>query len=60
MYISTVEVSETYVQGCDTGILKDDEFFLVRRSKVWDLSDSNQRLEAAIAFLSCLNYTMNG
>jgi len=60
MYIDTVELSDSYyIQGCDTGILKKDECFIVRRSKIWDLADSDERIEAALAFLSVLNYTMN-
>ena len=59
MYIDTVELSNSYLQGCDAGILSKDEYFIVRRSKTWDLADSHQRIEAALAFLILLNYTMN-
>jgi hypothetical protein len=59
MYIDTVELSDSYIQGCDAGILKNDEYFIVRRSEIWDLADADERIEAALAFFSVLNYTMN-
>lgn len=59
MYIDAVELSDSYIQGCDAGILKNDEYFIVRRSKIWDLADSDERIEAALSFLMVLNYTMN-
>ena len=59
MYIDTVELSDSYIQGYDAGILKKDEYFIVHRSKIWDLADSDERIEAVLAFLTVLNYTMN-
>lgn len=59
MYISTVHISESYMQGCDDGQLKEDDFFVVRRSRVWDLGDPSSRIDAAMAFLTVLNYTMS-
>ena len=59
MYISTVHISAKYLQGCEDGYLKDDDFFVVRRSKTWDLANHNDRIEAAMAFLAILNYTMS-
>jgi hypothetical protein len=59
MYISSVHISDTYLQGCDDGKLKDDDFFIVRKSRVWDLGDPESRIEAALTFLAVLNYTMH-
>jgi hypothetical protein len=59
MYISTVHISTSYLQRCEDGYLKDDDFFVVRRSKVWDIGDPKARIEAAMAFLAILNYTMS-
>ena len=60
MYISTAYVSSAYLGGCDDGNLPADDYFIVRRSMEWDLANTDQRFEAALAFLGCLNYLMDG
>ena len=59
MYISTVHVTDDYLQGCVDGILKVDDYFVIRRSKTWDLLVPESRIEAALAFLSVLSYAMS-
>jgi hypothetical protein len=59
MYISTVMLSESYMHGVDAQVVAKDDWFIVRRSKEWDLSIPGERIEAAMSFLSCLNYRMN-
>jgi hypothetical protein len=60
MYIETVELLPSYLEGCQAGFLKKEEYFIVRRSQQWDLADPDDRIAAAFAFLTVLNYTMNG
>lgn len=59
MYISTVHVTDSYLQGCIEGFLKEGDYFIVRKSKTWDLAIPESRIEAAMTFLSVLNYTMS-
>lgn len=58
MYISTVYVNPSYFQGCEDGHFAPNDFFVVRSSRIWDLADPPQRIEAAMAFLAVLRYTM--
>jgi hypothetical protein len=60
MYISTAYVSPAYLEGCRSGRIPDNEFLVIRRSRKWDLGDAQERVDAALAFLGCLNYLMNG
>jgi hypothetical protein len=60
MYIATVSVSSAYLTGCDNGHIPESEHFVVRRSREWDLANPQERIEAAFAFLGCLDYLMNG
>lgn len=59
MYISTVQVTPDYFESCDKGIIKSDQYFLIRRSRTWDLADVEERVEGALAFLGVLKYTMS-
>jgi hypothetical protein len=59
MYISTVHVSSAYLQGSHEGTLPENQFFVIRRSQEWDLSDVNERINAALALIGCLNYLMS-
>jgi hypothetical protein len=59
MYISTVHVTPSYFQGCEDGHFADDDFFVVRTSKVWDLANPEERIDAGLAFLAILKYTMD-
>jgi len=60
MYIYTAYVSSPYLNGCDDGNIPHNEYFIIRRSMEWDLSNPDQRFEAALAFLGCLSYVMDG
>jgi len=57
--ISNVQVTPDYFESCDKGIIKPDQYFLIRRSRTWDLTDTEERAEAALAFLGVLKYTMS-
>jgi hypothetical protein len=59
MYIATVSVSSAYLAGCDDGNIPENKRFVVRRSREWDLANPQERFEAALAFLRCLNYLMS-
>ena len=59
MYISAVHVTDSYLQSCFEGFLKEQDYFIVRRSKTWDLAIPESRVEAAMTFLSVLSYTMS-
>jgi hypothetical protein len=59
MYIATTSVSSAYLAGCDDGNIPENEHFVVRRSKEWDLTNPQERFDAALAFLGCLDYLMN-
>jgi len=52
-------LSPTYLAGCDDGNIPENQYFVVRRSKTWDLANPDERFEAGLAFLGCLNYLMN-
>jgi hypothetical protein len=60
MYISAVKITGSYLECCDYGWINPNQYFIVRRSRVWDLADPKERKEAALAFLGCLNYNMHG
>jgi hypothetical protein len=59
MYIATASVSSAYLVGCDNGNITENEHFVVRRSKEWDLANPQERFKAALTFLGCLDYLMN-
>ena len=59
IYISTVQVTPDYFESCDKGIIKSDQYFSIRRSRTWDLTHAEERVEAALAFLGVLKYTMS-
>lgn len=59
MYISIVHVMRSYFQGREDGHFADDYFFVIRTSKVWDLANPEQRIEAGLAFLAILKYVMD-
>ena len=58
VYLSAVHVNDRYLEGCYSGCIDKDDFFVVRRSKVWDLAVPHERVEAALVILSVLSYTM--
>jgi len=58
MYISTVHITQSYYESCNTGTFQDGDYFLVRRSRVWDLAEPTDRYDAALAVLAVLQYTM--
>jgi len=59
VYLSAVHVNDRYLQGCYSGCIDKDDFFVLRRSKVWDLAVPHERIEAALVILSVLSYTMS-
>ena len=54
-----MHVTDRYLEGCTAGKLHEDEFFVIRRSKIWNLAAPQERIEAALAILSVLSYTMS-
>jgi len=59
VYLSAVHVNDRYLEGCHSGHIDKDDFFVVRRSKVWNLAEPHERTEAALVILSVLAYTMS-
>jgi hypothetical protein len=61
MYITTICATPEYLRAVfDNQALPSDHVLCVRRSFVWDLSEPNDRTDAAFALLGVLNYTMSG
>jgi hypothetical protein len=59
MLISTVYITPDYFESCDKGIVGSNQYFLIRRSKIWNLANKEERIDAALAFLGVLKYTMS-